>query len=170
MFFLSFLFFTFPFLHSARSFISQTPAFNFPHSSVLMLISSYSHVLLKGVSFAFHPSIHPFQFIPSVSSSSYRSCLYGRPPSFSVMICSLSRHRFSPNSSSCACLDGSVTLRSGMIFDELEIMSVGIARGRRRRSLFDVMRWCGVGLTYCPWILSLTTSSLVAANKADRHP
>ena len=59
------------------------------------------------------PSIlHP-QF--SVQPWLYNSCLYGTLPSFSRMICSLKRHRFSPSSSSCACFDGLVTLRSGTI-------------------------------------------------------
>lgn len=93
----------------------------------------------------------------------YDPCLYGTLPSFSCMICSLRRHRFSPNSSSRACFDGSVTLRSGTI---LIIGFQESARRFMRKELIHAER----ELTYCPWIPSFTMSSLVAANSAGLHP
>ena len=88
----------------------SAPKYLYSHRT--MLLHFYVH------SIPFHSiSSHCIHFISpsSMFPIIYKSCLYGTLPSFSWMICSLKRHRFSPNSSSCACFDGSVTLRSGTI-------------------------------------------------------
>lgn len=54
--------------------------------------------------------------IPSFAIGSIYCVRYGRLSSFSERICSVNLHSCSPSSSSWACFEGSVTLRSGTIW------------------------------------------------------
>ena len=64
---------------------------------------------------SFIATVNPIRKRIASSGSTNSHRLYGKSSSCSRSICSLSLHRFSPNSTSCACFEGSVTLRSGTI-------------------------------------------------------
>ena len=125
---------------------------------VTVFYSSLSYIVVA-VPACLHAGVPPSVII--IHGVSHNGCRYGTRPSFSCMISSLRRHRFSPSSSSCAWFEGAVTLRSGTILNLFLVRRDGWVldgEGGRER------------LTYCPWIPSLTMSSLVAANRAGRHP